>query len=418
MSRLPMKIAYAAIAVALAGTSLIASAGNILRARSPQVAAMLPGETQARVALLNRMQDAGKRLPPKAAAATARDALRSNPLDSPALRLLMDAAPDAALSLDKLRLAKLAGRVSKRDGRIRLVLFEDAARHNRSEQVLQNLDALLRVTPESQTKVFPMLKGVLPSEDFRAHLSPYLVKRAPWMLDFVLYAANDAQAVGNMADVVIRSGKSVDPRDAAYIVPHLISRTIEAGEYAKVRPLVSMITKSPDDLLAVGRWNDDSTASKYGLAAWQAASDATTSASFMNRNEAGYRPLSVYASSGANGVAASKFLLLKPGSYELVQKIRVAEIARAPSAEWQLRCVSSANKEAIWTSGNFLSPDGRKLKYLFNVPADCPQQLLLLNVAVDFEAPPVELTIDEFRLGRAPAGTGPTPVRKPDSAAL
>lgn len=402
MSRLPIKIAYGAIAVALAGISLIASAGNSLRARSPQVAAKLPGETQARVAVFNKLQASGKKVPAKAAAAAAKDALRSSPLDSPALRLLMDATVGPA---DKLELAELAGRVSKRDGRIRLALFEDAARHNRPKQVLQNLDALLRVTPESQTQVFPMLGGVLPSKDFRAHLSPYLVKRSPWMLDFVLFAANDGKSAGHIADVVIRGGKSVDRRDAAYIVPHLISRTIEAGEYSKVRPLVSMMTKSPDDLLAAGPWSNDSTDGKYGLAAWQAVSNATTSASFTSRNEEGYRGLSVYASSGARGIAASKFLLLKPGSYELVQEAEVAEMARTPSAQWQLRCISSGKSETIWTTDNFLSADRRKIKYLFTVPAGCPQQMLELNVAVDFEAPPVELTIDDFRLRRVSAGT-------------
>lgn len=405
MSRLPYKIAYGAIAVALAGVSLIASASNSFRARSPQIAAALPGETQARVSLFNKLRDAGKKVPAKAAAAVARDALRSNPLDSAALRLLMEATPGPALSPHKLRLAELAGRVSKRDGRIRLVLFEDAARHNRPKQVLQNLDALLRVTPESQTQVFPMLRGVLPSEDFRAHLSPYLVNRSPWMLDFVLFAANDGKSAGHIADVVIRSGKSVDRRDAAYIVPHLISRTIEAGEYSKVRPLVSMMTRSPDDLLAAGRWSNDSTDAKYGLAAWQAVSNATTSASFTSSNEEGRRGLSVYASSGARGIAASKFLLLKPGSYELAQEAQVAEMARAPAAQWQLRCISSGKSETIWVSDNFLSPDRRKLKYLFTVPADCPQQMLELGVAVDFEAPPVELTIDDFRLRRASAAT-------------
>lgn len=402
MSRLPIKIAYGAIAVALAGASLIASAGNSLRARSPQVAAMLPKETQARVAVFNKLQGSGKKVPAKAATAAAKDALRSNPLDSAALRLLMDAT---ASSAGKLELAQLAGRVSKRDGRIRLVLFEHAARHNRPKQVLQNLDAILRVTPESQAQVFPMLGGVLPSEDFRAHLSPYLVKRSPWMLDFVLFAANDGKSAGHIADVVIRSGKSVDRRDAAYIVPHLISRTIEAGEYSKVRPLVSMMTKSPDVLLAAGRWSNDSTDAKYGLAAWQAVSNATTSASFTSRNNEGYRGLSVYASSGARGVAASKFLLLRPGSYELVQEAEVAEMARTPSAQWQLRCISSGKSETIWTTDNFLSADRRKIKYLFTVPTDCPQQMLELNVAVDFEAPPVELTIDDFRLRRVSAAT-------------
>jgi len=402
MSRLPIKIAYGAIAAALAGASLIASAGNSLRARSPHVAAMLPEETQARVAVFNKLQGSGKKVPAKAATAAAKDALRSNPLDSAALRLLMDAT---ASSAGKLELAQLAGRVSKRDGRIRLVLFEDAARHNRPKQVLQNLDALLRVTPESQAQVFPMLGGVLPSEDFRAHLSPYLVKRSPWMLDFVLFAANDGKSAGHIADVVIRSGKSVDRRDAAYIVPHLISRTIEAGEYSKVRPLVSMMTKSPDDLLAAGRWSSDSTDGKYGLAAWQAVSNATTSASFTSRNEEGYRGLSVYASSGARGVAASKFLLLRPGSYELVQEAEIAEMARTPSAQWQLRCISSGKSETIWTTDNFLSANRRKIKYLFTVPAGCPQQMLELNVAVEFEAPPVELTIDDFRLRRVSAAT-------------
>lgn len=401
MPRLLITTISALAALGLGAMSMVAAAGNALRNRTPVAAASLPGETQADVDILNALLLAGKKVPVAQARATARAALRDDPLNSGALRLLMSGIEGEKLSPAKLQVANLAGRVSRRDGVIRLLLFEQAARTNQPTEALDNIDAILRVTPESQTKMFPVLKSLLVDPDFRKHLSPYLVKRSLWSLEFVLFAANDENAVGQIADVVARAGKGMAPSDIALVTPPLITRAIEARQFSHVATLLSFLTKDADAVLSGERWTSTSVDSKYGLAAWQTASNATTSVSFVSGGDGDSRKLSLYAASGAAGPVASKYLFLKPGDYQLSQELELSDGDRKEQAlQWRLACLTGTGERTVWTSANLLTSGQPAMRFRFEVPPECPSQRLELGVAVDFQATVLEATLDNFRLTR------------------
>jgi hypothetical protein len=388
-------------AFSLAVMSMVPAAGNALRNRAPVAAASLPGETRADVEIMNALLLAGKKVPAAQARATAKAALKDDPLNSSALRLLMSGTEGAKLSPAKLRLANLAGRVSRRDGVIRLLLFEQAARTNQPTAALDNIDAILRVTPESQAKMFPVLKALLADADFRKHLSPYLVKRSLWSLEFVLFAANDEIVVDQVADVVVRAGKGMAPSDIALVAPPLITRAMEARQFSHVPALLSFLTKDADAVMNGERWTNTSVDSKYGLAAWQTASNATTSVSFVGDGDGDSRKLSLYAASGAAGSVASKYLFLKPGPYQLRHELELSDGDRKDQAlQWRLACLAGTEDRTVWTSANLLASGPRELKFGFEVPPGCSSQRLELSVAVDFQATVLEATLDNFRLTR------------------
>lgn len=402
MSRLLITAISGLAAIGLAAASGVTAAGNALRSRAPAVAMSLPGETQAEVDILNALFLAGKNIPAARARAAAQAALKDDPLNSSALRLLMSGTEGEKTSSAKLAIAELAGRVSRRDGIVRLFLFEQAARANQPTKALDNIDAILRVTPESQTRIFPLLKTLLADAHFRKHLAPYLVKGSLWSLEFVLFAANDPQAVGNIADVVADVGKNMAPADIELVTPPLITRAMEARKFSRVPTLLSLLTKDANALLLGERWTRSTVDSKYGLAAWQTASNATTSVSFVDHADGDNRKLSLYAASGAAGLAASKFLFLRPGTYQLSQELELNDgDRRGQTLQWHLFCLTGTEKRAIWSSTNLLEADKRLSKLQILVPNDCPAQILELGVAVDFQATVLEATLDRFRLTRA-----------------
>lgn len=403
MSRLLIKATIGLVAFGLATASMVSAAGNAMRNRMPAVAASLPGETQADVDILNTLLAARKNVPAARARAAAKAALKDDPLNSPALRLLMAGTPGEKLAPDKLAIAELAGRVSRRDGLISLLLFENAARANQPTKALDNIDAILRVTPESQSRIFPVLKTLLADADFRRHLSPYLIKRSLWSLEFVLFAANDQQSVGNIAEVVAGAGKKMAPADVEFVTPPLITRAMEARKFSQIPTLLSFLTKDADAILLGERWTSATVDGKYGLAAWQTASNATTSVSFVGDGKSDSRKLSLYAASGAAGLAASKFLFLKPGSYQLSKDLELSEGDRTgQTLQWQLLCLTGTEKRAVWASDNLLESGKHASRFRFDVPSGCQAQVLELNVAVDFQATVLEATLDKFRLTRAP----------------
>lgn len=407
MSRLPLAIAAAVAALGLAAVSAVDAAGNALRNRMPQTVAAFPGETLADVNLLDRNMIAKKDVSRDAGINAARAALRDDPLNSTALRVYMASLEGSKLTQKKVEIAELAGRASKRDTLIRLVLFENAARERRGTNALDNIDAILRVEPASQRQLFPILKQLLGDSDFREHLVPYLAGRSQWALEFARFAADDRVHVGDIGDVVARAGPQMSAAERSLILPYIVTRSLEAGAFNAVPALVSLISPNGDAVLRSERWTTDAVDGKFGLAAWQSISDATTSTSFIGSGPGQDRKLSVYAASGAGGVAASKYLFLTPGSYRLRHNIEFGEGSPGgQSAEWRLKCIGKPAMTTVWSSRNLMEKGNGNRDFKIDVPAECDYQFLELVAAVDFQAADLEMTIDKFRLtATAPTAT-------------
>lgn len=402
MSRLPLTIVGAVAALGLTGVGAVDAARNALRHRAPQAAAAFPGETLADANLLDRRVLEKKNVSRSAAKNAAQAALRDDPLNSTALRLYMASLGGAELAKNRYEIAELAGRVSKRDPLIRLVLFENAARERREQNALDNIDAILRVEPASQQQIFPLLSRLLGDADFRQHLVPYMTSRSQWALEFARFAADDRTRVADIGDVIARAGPKMSAAERSLIVPYIITRSLEAGAFSTVPAMVSLVSPNGDALLRGERWTSEAVDGKFGLAAWQPISDATTSASFVASGPDQDRKLSVYAASGAGGLAATKYLFLTPGSYRLRHNVEFGEGAGSgQSISWRLKCIGGPTVTTVWSSGNLIDKGNGTRSFAIEIPAACNYQLLELVAAVDFQAADLEMTIDKFRLSVA-----------------
>lgn len=392
--------------LALAGVAAADAAVAALTPVSPKLAATLPGGTAARLTLIDRKLRANLLAPlPRRTPAIAREALRAEPLDATALHLLAFSADPQGQSARAVEFARLADRVTRRDLLAQLILIDHAARSNQAALALDHYDAALRAHPSSSPVVFPILKKALASPAIRQNLGAYLVSRAPWARDFAGFATNDPAAVRQIADVVIRAGPKMHSADLAYISPPLITRLIEAKAFAEVPRILKLVPGGDPRLLAEAGWTAASTNPAFGLAAWQVASSATSSAAFVTRE--GDRALSVYSAPGGNAVVAMKFLALAPGSYALRQDMEIAETAPGSQAGgerramWRVVCLSAANNPVIWQGQSFLGMKARQLHTGIAIPASCPQQRLDLVVQVPFDSQALDLSLSRFHLARA-----------------
>ena len=389
----------------LAGVAALDAAVAALTPIAPKVAATLPGGTTARVTLIDRKLVANLLAPlPPTTPQVAKAALRAEPLDAVSLHLLAFAADPQGQSARAVEFARLADRVTRRDLLAQLILIDHAARSGQAGRALDHYDAALRAHPSSSPVVFPILKKALASPSIRRDLAPYLVSRAPWARDFAGFAANDPQSVRQIADVVIQAGPKMDQRDLAYISPPMITRLIEAKAFAEVPRLLRLVPGGDPRLLQQADWTAASTNPAFGLAAWQVASTATSSAAFDTRD--GARRLSVYAASGGNAVVAMKFLALAPGSYVLRQEMEMAETAPGSQpggerrAQWRVICLSADNNPVLWQGQNFLPLPARQAHTGIVIPAACTQQRLDLVIQVPFDSPALDLSLSRFQLAR------------------
>lgn len=392
--------------LALAGVAALDAAVAALTPIAPKVAASLPGGTAARVTLIDRKLVANLLAPlPRTTPQVAKAALRAEPLDPVSLHLLAFAADPQGQSARAVEFARLADRVTRRDLLSQLILIDHAARSGQAGRALDHYDAALRAHPSSSPIVFPILKKALASPAIRRDLAAYFVSRAPWARDFAGFAINDPAAAPLIADVVIAAGPRMDRRDLAYISPPMITRLIEAKAFAEVPRLLKLVPGGDPRLLQQADWTAASTNPAFGLAGWQVASTATSSAAFDTRD--GARRLSVYAASGGNAVVAMKFLALAPGPYVLRQEMEMAETAPGSQpggerrAQWRVICLSADNNPVLWQGANMLPMPARQAHTGIVIPAACPQQRLDLVVQVPFDSPALDLSLSRFQLARA-----------------
>ncbi|HMP55290.1 MAG TPA: hypothetical protein PKD92_01800 [Novosphingobium sp.] len=392
--------------LALAGLATLDAAVAALTPVAPKAAAGRPGGTSARITLLDRKLVANLLAPlPRNTRQVARAALRVEPLDPVALHLLAFSADPKGQSARAVEFARLANRVTRRDLLSQLILIDHAARSGQAGRALDHYDAALRAHPSSRPVVFPILKKALASPSIRRDLAPYFVSRAPWARDFTFFAIDDRQAVRLVSEVVIQAGPMMGRQDLAFGSPPILTRLIEARAFAEVSALLRLVPGGDPRLLQQAEWTAASTDPAFGLAAWQLASTATSSATFVLRD--GVRVLSVYAASGGNAVVASKVLALSPGTYALRQEMELAETgsgARAAGerrAQWRVVCLSADNNATIWQGRDFLSVPGRQIHNDIIIPESCPHQRLDLVVQASFDAPALDLSLSNFKLTRA-----------------
>lgn len=142
------------------------------------------------------------------AADLARRALRSNPLDGRAYRVLAQLAQAEGDEEKALELYTVAANRAPRDSAAHVFLLRHHLRNERFVEALYHLDLLLRVRPNLMRQFQPLLLGLAATPPAHAALADALAKQPPWragMLRIASTQASDLDAVAPLFDAVRRS---------------------------------------------------------------------------------------------------------------------------------------------------------------------------------------------------------------------
>jgi tetratricopeptide (TPR) repeat protein len=317
-----------------------------------------------------------------AAEAQARAALRASPLDGRSYRLLAESALAEHRPVDAAKLFALAGERSPRDLQTQAWLVDHALKAGDFSQAATHLDQMLRVQPELQAKLYPVLEGMVARPASRPAVAQVLLKRPPWRVEFVhhLFAdSKDLVGTFELASSLRHAAGGLDESELNAFLDRLIRDRQWAAAY----------------LIWVGSLDEESHA-RIGNVFNGDFELAPSMSGFDWRFEriAGAR-ISREQTTGAGGSKALRvafedrrvpfknvrqLLVLTPGSYGLSGRSRLEELRTARGLVWTLSCAE--NGQVLYESDSFSGQRGwRSFSGQFMVPAaGCGGQWLVLGL--------------------------------------
>lgn len=389
--------------LALAGSWFAATnaVANATRARAPAVAIsaspndgrVLANYSQMLVQRAQSLQTQGQKVPFPAVAGDARKALRQEPLNSVALRLLAMDAENKGKVAAAGKLIALSERVTRRDGATQLWLVMAHIRARNVAQFIRHCDILLRTQPSASPTLAPVLNQAMEDPAFRTVLRPYLRRPSPWLPDYLHFAAADARSPQAVSAMFRMAGGVPESKVRQETESILLARLIDANAADEALRFFPLMKGARPEIAARADFSVATTDSRFAPVAWETLSPETMVATFDQEGD-GRLSLNVVASSGVRGVVARKLLTLGPGSYRFLQNIALATAGdRHAAALWRLSCLTSTGRQNLWQTSGTWRVAGRYSLEGPTIAASCPIQMLELEVAGGLAGDGVELSI-------------------------
>lgn len=367
-------ILLAAVVVALGFRILTLAAADFLAERRPAIAALF--EPSHAVALLARARGALAEDPPNhaAAAAAARNALRSEPLAPGALRILAQTEPENASALMPL------AAVAARDLEAQVHLFELYVRNGAYERAIQRLDLIFRGQGRGiLAPVADAIGKLITHSDFRAALEAALKAAPPWRTPLLAHLAQhgeDLDSVVALYDALISAGASLERNE---LRPYL-SRLLKDGrdEDAYLAWLASL---SPEQLADAGPLYNGQFQHEVTNTPFDWVLEDTPGALIDIHNEDERRILTVdFFGARVPFANVSHFLALPPGRHRFSGVERAQSLRNERGLQWRLSCLSRPKDPIGVTASLKGDVPWRPFELSFEVPENCPVQLLLLEI--------------------------------------
>lgn len=376
-------VSIAAVACPLAWFAFIHAVANITWQQNPDMALrFVPDHPLA----LSRKADelfAAKQDPATLAKveAMAKQSLRGGALNPVAIRLLGYVA-DARGDQKKAReFMLLSQKVSRRDFGTQLWLIEDAVARNDKKQALYHYDIAMRTTPSSFPLLFPTLTGALDDPEVRAGLAPYVKATPEWLLSFLSYAIGTMENPSYLVDVLLKAGPLPDRPDYRGQSNYLLTTLANKGQFTAFQRYYSSLPGVRAKALQTAALNKDTINLRYSAAGWQLTENSVIGGAFSEPDKSGASTLSAFAGSGERGELMRKLLFLKSGTYRFAAQYDAQSSAPDSEIRWDLLCVSQKGNVAKWFTSRPVKAGRSGDVQSFTLGADCPHQLLQLQLA-------------------------------------
>ena len=313
--------------------------------------------------------------------AMARQSLKGGALNPVAIRLLGYVA-DVRGDLDKARkLMLLSQKVSRRDFGTQLWLIEDAVARGDKKQALFHYDIALRTEPTGYPILLPTLVGALDDPEVRAGLAPYIKLNPNWLPALLSESINSSANPSNLADVLLKANGLPDGKEYYGWSNQVLTQLAQKYQFPTYKQYyLSLKSTNEATLRSVGldRLNVNL---RYPIAGWQMADNSAISGTFSAFDKSGRATLLAFAGSGERGELMRKYIFLKPGSYQFSAQYDSVDDVLDSEIRWEMQCLSANATTSKWVSAAPLQKGRSSATETFEIGADCPNQMLNLQLA-------------------------------------
>lgn len=370
----------------LAWEIVAAAAASRLAATRPEAALWWrPADSRALVETAERRFVAAEDAAGRAdAGRLAAAALRANPLEARALRLLALLAEKEGNAPRALALMELAAGRSLRDPLVHGWLFEHRLRDGRYPAALAHLDLLLRTQPQLRGDILPVLMTLATDGRSAAAVVEMLHADPPWRAWFL--GEFSRRAADPLAPASLYAALQAGPRPPreAELRPHL-ERLVAAGRFEQAFLLWqgSLAGARRDDPAYLH--NGDFRHPPSNLAFdWVLSRVAGATVAVVLAPGGDGNALRIEFTSGRVAFRhVGKLALLPPGRYRLSGRVMTRALDNPRGLQWRLYC-ADARDRLLAETGRVTGTTAGWVEFAeeFTVPADgCRAQWLRLELA-------------------------------------
>jgi hypothetical protein len=312
----------------------------------------------------------------------AQSALRSDPLNSEALRVLgqlSDATPD---SNQTRRLMQAAVRRSPRESIAVYYMMQESYFRGDYKATLRYADLLLRTRPQVEGEVMPMLGSVAESRDGSWRLKQLLATNPPWRRRFFAYLPLVVTDARTPLDFLLSVKTASDsPPSSTELNPYidfLINRHFYDLAYYTWLQFLPDQQLSQAGHLFNGSFEIEPSGSPFDWRFSQGTGAATKIAPRPDDQE-DHALFMQFGPGRAEFQGVSQLLMLPPGSYTLKGQYKLY-LDSPRGLQWRISCVGGQTQVITESSlYNGTVPDWTNFEMSFSVPSEnCPAQNLEL----------------------------------------
>lgn len=326
-------------------------------------------------------------------------ALRSEPLSPRALRQLGVYYAMSGNVAKGRALVELSMSLSRRDTPGQLWLANDYLQTGKSREALQALDVVIRTQPAAREAVYGALGNALADPEFQKIFIPYVDNEPSWLKPFIQFniGMKHPEILSRTLLQMQPLSKDIfDERTAGAMLSALVSRSpIEEARRFYLR------TPGADKKLLTSinaaRSQD---AFRFPPFGWELLNDGNVQG-FGNVKDS-HISLEALAVPGSSGTAARKLLFLPQGAYRWSGNADLGGMSGRGSSSVDLLCSAGQGQ---WKRTASIDLKSGQNEMLLTIGANCPAQLLTINISGTETQSDVSMRIEDMQLMHATTAT-------------
>ena len=395
------------ILVVLAGLLLAWAAwsnakGNVVMRQRPDLALGSVGLGDYPAARLAETQMARNtaKLTPKTIASMAQNSLRVQPINSPALRLLVSGVARAdSGNGNPFALLFLSNRVSRRDVATQLLLVEYYVSREDAGQVIDHYDSAMRVSSDIQPVLFPVLADALQGTNIQQALAPVIKGSPSWLPNFVYFVIGSGKNSANLANaIMVAGGLPKQPILYRNLETQILGALANAKDFEDLRTYYRSLQGADIRVFNTADFSSTSLDTRFLPLTWQTYATPSVSATIENGENSGQKVMNIQVSSGERAIAARKLLFLAPGKLHVSINYEFLDPGSDALATLTLECLNADLPPTIWQMEFRAALGARQAHGVANVPEKCTAQTLSINAAGGSASQGMQMRVDGISL--------------------